>query len=116
MKYSKYRYDTAFLPLGMEGVKEGYRVIHDLFMDNNEAMYQSFSFETFIIWKDFIKYYETTDRQKIIFDLFNDTYGKIDSIDQIEKVLKEPKRIDVDPCTMIMTESGPESPNILLNV
>ncbi|KKM18833.1 hypothetical protein LCGC14_1661700 [marine sediment metagenome] len=74
------KYKSFILPPGVKGVMQAIRIIQDL----NLGSVKFGSIYVDIIWKTWIHYYNSTPKERIIFDLIRDDEEVLESIDEIK--------------------------------
>ena len=79
-------YKYLILSPGIDGVKQAIKIIQDLDMGAENSSVDYLTLYVDIIWKTWIKYYNSTTKERIIFDLIRDDEEDITSVDRVKKL------------------------------
>jgi len=80
----KYKY--LMLSPGIEGIKQAIKTIRDLDMGVEDSSVDYLTLYVDIIWKTWINYYNSTTKERIIFDLIRDDEEELDSVDEVKEL------------------------------
>jgi len=80
------KYKELILSSGIDGVKQAIKIIQDLDMGAEDSSVDYLTMYVDIIWKTWIKYYNSTTKERIIFDLIRDDEEELNSVDEVKEL------------------------------
>ena len=78
------KYKNLLLPSGIDGVKEALKIIENLNLGTEDCSIDFIMMYADIIWKTWIGYFNTTSKERIIYDLIRDDEEVIHSIEGLD--------------------------------
>lgn len=84
----KYPQEFKYLILspGIDGVKHAIKIIQDLDLGAGDSSVNYLTMHVDIIWKTWINYYNSTTKERIIFDLIRDDEEELNSVDEVKEL------------------------------